>query len=140
MLRAALHALRRRAAPCGLQAPPLARGVRSGEPAAPDAEAPLSRDLLRCRTPRDFLQYALRNGAVLKRQKGTHATVEAPNGVCYTLVNSGRDRDLWSSACKLTVAAFDRMGIARDARLRRGGEQWRGVGVAALRGAPGEQP
>ena len=139
MLRAALHALRRRAAPCGLQAPPLARGVRSGEPAAPDAEAPLSRDLLRCRTPRDFIQYALRHGAVIKRQKGTHATVQAPNGVSLTLVNCGQ-KDLQDSACKLNVAVFDRMGIARDARLRRGGEQWRGVGVAALRGAPGEQP
>jgi hypothetical protein len=144
MLRAALHALRHRTAPCGLHA----RGVRSGEPAAPaaapaaapDAEAPLSRDLLRCRTPRDFIQYALRHGAVIKRrQKGTHATVQAPNGVSLTLVNCGQ-KDLQDSACKLNVAVFDRMGIARDVRLRRGGEQWRGIGVAALRAAPGPQP
>ena len=129
MLRATLQALRCHSAPRSAPAAPRRALCAGGSPgdaaAACDAQLPLSRELLRCRTTKEFLQYALRRGAVLKRQTGTHATVEA-GGVPYTLVVTSK-KDLMESARKVTFKIFDQMGIARDARPRRGGElgkQW----------------
>ena len=123
MVRAALHELRRRGPAWRAAATPRSCASHAGQdaPTAAASEAPFSRELLRCRSTKDYLTYALRRGAVIKRQRGTHATIES-NGVCYTLANV-RGKDLWDSARKVTVQVFDRMGIARDQRPKRGGEE-----------------
>ena len=119
MLRSALHALRRHGLGGSARAAQH-RVCSGGASEAADAPPPLSRELLRCRTSKEFLSYALKRGAVVVRQRGTHATLQA-NGVSYTLVPTSKD--LMDSARKFTFAVFERMGIARDARLKRGGEQ-----------------
>ena len=124
MLRAALQALRRRGPPRSGCAAPAAQRRMCAEVGEGEGEEalPFSRELLRCRTTKEFTSYALRHGAVITRQKGTHATLTAPNGLSYTMVQTN-GKDLWDSARKLTFRAFDRMGIARDTRPRRGGER-----------------
>jgi hypothetical protein len=43
--------------------------------AAPPSLAPISPDLLKCKRPQEFIQYALRHGATLKPGKGGHMLV-----------------------------------------------------------------
>lgn len=123
MLRAALQALCRRGPPgSGCAAPAAQRRMCAEVGEGAEEALPFSRELLRCRTTKEFTAYALRRGVVITRQRGTHATLTAPNGLTYTLVQTN-GKDLWESARKVTFRAFDRMGIARDTRPRRGGEQ-----------------
>ena len=137
MLRVTLQAMRRRGLAGSGSAVPAAqrRMCTDGDEEADEAALPFSRELLRCRTTKEFTSYALRRGAVITRQKGTHATLTGPNGVTYTMVQTSQ-KDLWDSARKVTFKVFDRMGIARDTRPRRGNEQ----GAKWSAAADGQQP
>jgi len=87
MLRVALQVLRRRGpAGSGCAAPAAQRRMctEAGGEAAEAAQLPFARELLRCRTTKEFTSYAQRRGAVVTRQKGSHATLTGPNGVTYT--------------------------------------------------------
>ena len=77
-----------------------------------DAERPISKQLLACRSTKDFIKYANQRGAVITINSN-HAKV-AHNGVWTILQSPGRKHDLNRGARVRQIQAFKDMGIAWD--------------------------
>lgn len=96
----------------GIKAEPNKRTINRRKAEALDPGKEISLKLQKCRTSKDFIQYARKKGAKVTINSN-HAKI-SKNGVVTIIASPGRKKYLHIGARKQQIVSFSAMGIAWD--------------------------
>ena len=74
----------------------------------------IAKFLLKARTTKDFLRFAIKHGVTYKQSSSSHIQLKSRNGVRMTLANVKSKKQLNNSAIKANIQVFEKMGIAYE--------------------------
>ena len=74
----------------------------------------IAKTLLKARTTKDFLRFAIKHGVTYKQSSSSHIQLKSRNGVRMTLANVKSKKQLNNSAIKANIQVFEKMGIAYE--------------------------